>query len=67
MASPTEAFEGWVSTAKTQGGVLDASTFEELDKPAKADGAQTYAQVGEGLFDRISSGHRAAVPPQRGQ
>ena len=42
-------------------------TFEELVKPAKADGAQTYAQVSEGLFDRISSGHMAAVSPQRGQ
>ena len=77
MASPTcasiswrlepEDFEDWVSTTKTQGGVLDARTFEKLVKPAKADGAQTYAQVSEGLFDSISSGHMAAVPPQRGQ
>jgi hypothetical protein len=36
-------------------------------KPAKADGAQTYAQVSEGLFDRISSRSMAAVSPQRGQ
>jgi cytochrome o ubiquinol oxidase subunit 2 len=62
-----EGFEGWVATTKTQGGVLDAGTFEGLDKPAKADGVQTYAQVSEGLFDRISSGHMAAVSPQRGQ
>jgi cytochrome o ubiquinol oxidase subunit II len=62
-----EAFEGWVTTTKTQGGVLDGRTFEELVKPAKAEGVQTYAQVSEGLFDSISSGHMAAIPPQRGQ
>jgi cytochrome o ubiquinol oxidase subunit II len=67
VAMEPKAFEDWVSTMKTQGGVLDASTFAELVKPAKAEGAQTYAQVSEGLFDSISSGHRAAVPPQRGQ
>ena len=61
------AFNDWVSTTRTQGGVLDASTVAELVKPAKADGVQTYAQVSEGLFDRISSGHMAAVSPQRGQ
>jgi cytochrome o ubiquinol oxidase subunit 2 len=62
-----KAFEDWVTTTKTQGGVLDASIVEELEKPAKADGVQTYAQVSEGLFDRISSGHMAAAEPQRGQ
>jgi len=62
-----EAFKEWASTTKTQGGVLDTSTIAELVKPAKAEGAQTYAQVSEGLFDRISSGHMAAVSPQRGQ
>jgi cytochrome o ubiquinol oxidase subunit 2 len=65
----TEAgtFKDWVSTTKTQGGVLDANTFEELSKPARAEGAQTYAQVSEGLFDKISSGHMATVSAQRGQ
>jgi hypothetical protein len=62
-----KAFQNWVSTTKTQNGVLDASTFAELVKPAKAKEAQTYAQVSEGLFDSISSGHMAAVSPQRGQ
>jgi cytochrome o ubiquinol oxidase subunit 2 len=67
VSMASEAFKDWVSTTKTQGGVLDARTFEELVKPAKADGAQTFAQVSEGLFDSISSGHMAAVSPQRGQ
>jgi cytochrome o ubiquinol oxidase subunit 2 len=67
VAMQPKAFEDWISTTKTQGGVLDASTFAELVKPAKAEGAQTYAQVSEGLFDRISSGRIAALPPQRGQ
>jgi cytochrome o ubiquinol oxidase subunit 2 len=67
VATETKAFEDWVKTTKTQGGVLDAGTFGELVKPAKADGVQTFAQVSEGLFDRISSGHLAAVSPQRGQ
>jgi cytochrome o ubiquinol oxidase subunit II len=67
VSTEANAFKQWVNTAKTQGGVLDASAFEELVKPAKADGTKTYAQVSEGLFDRISSGHMAAVAPQRGQ
>jgi cytochrome o ubiquinol oxidase subunit 2 len=67
VSTEAEAFKSWVSATKTQGGVLDAGTFEELVKPAKADGAQTYAQVSEGLFDRISSRSMAAVSPQRGQ
>jgi cytochrome o ubiquinol oxidase subunit II len=67
VATNAEAFKDWINTAKTQGGLLDASTFEELNRPAKAGGAQTYAQVSEGLFDKISSGHMAAVSPQRGQ
>jgi cytochrome o ubiquinol oxidase subunit 2 len=62
-----KAFEDWVGTTKTQGGVLDVGTLEGLEKPAKAEGVQTYGQVSEGLFDRISSGHRAALPPSRGQ
>ncbi len=67
VSTEPEAFKDWVSATKTQGGVLDARTFEELVKPAKADGAQTYAQVTEGLFDSVSSGHMAAASPQRGQ
>src|SRR5258705_10149149 len=67
VSTEAEAFKDWVNTAKTQGGVLDARTFEELSRPAKADGTQTYGRGSEGLFDRISSGHMAAVSPQRGQ
>jgi cytochrome o ubiquinol oxidase subunit II len=67
VATEKEAFEAWVNTAKTQGGVLDANTLEDLLRPAKSEGVQTYAQVSEGLFDKISSGHTAAGPPQRGQ
>jgi cytochrome o ubiquinol oxidase subunit II len=67
VSTEAEAFKDWVNITKSQGGVLDASTFEELARPAKADGAQTYAQVSEGLFDKISSGHIAAGSPQRGK
>jgi cytochrome o ubiquinol oxidase subunit 2 len=67
VSSEAEAFKEWVNTTKTQGGVLDANTFEELSRPAKAEGVQTYAQVSEGLFDRISLRSMAAVSPQRGQ
>jgi len=67
VSTEAEAFKDWVNTTKTQGGVLDARTFEELAKPARADGVQTYAQVSQDLFDSISSGHMAAVSPQRGQ
>jgi cytochrome o ubiquinol oxidase subunit 2 len=67
VSTKAEDFKAWVNATKTQGGVLDARTFEELTRPAKADGAKTYAQVSEGLFDRISSRSMAAVSPQRGQ
>ena len=67
VSTEAEDFEAWVNSTKTQGGVLDAGAFEELEKPARADGAQTYARVSEGLFDRISSRSMAAVSPQRGQ
>ena len=67
VSTEAGAFKDWVNTTKSQGGVLDSSTFADLVKPAKADGAQTYSQVSEGLFDKISSANIAAVPPQRGQ
>jgi cytochrome o ubiquinol oxidase subunit 2 len=67
VSMEAEAFKGWVSATKAQGGALDARTFVELVKPAAVDGTRTYAQVSEGLFDRIGSGHAVAVPPQRGQ
>ena len=67
VSTEAEAFKDWVNTTKTQGGVLDAKTFEELSKPAKAERVQTYAQVSEGLFDGISLRSMAAVSPQRGQ
>ena len=67
VATEADAFNDWVNTTKAQGGVLDATTFEKLTMPAKAEGAPTYARVSEGLFERISSGHMAAVAPQPGQ
>jgi cytochrome o ubiquinol oxidase subunit II len=67
VSTEAQVFKDWVNTTKTQGGVLDSTTFEELVKPAKADGAQTFSQVSEGLFDKISLGSMAAVSPQRGQ
>jgi cytochrome o ubiquinol oxidase subunit II len=67
VSTEAEAFKDWVNTTKTQGGVLDTTTFEELVKPAKADGVQTYSQVSEGLFDKVSLRSKAAVSPQRGQ
>ena len=67
VSTEAEAFKDWVDTTKSQGGVLDARTFEELERPAKADGVQTYGQVSEGLFDGISLRSMAAVSPQRGR
>ena len=67
VSTEAEAFKDWVIKAKGQGGVLDASTFAVLSKPAKAEGVQTYAQVSEGLFDSISSGHMPAAAAQGGQ
>ena len=67
VSTEAGAFKAWVNTTKAQGGVLDADTFRVLVKPARADGAQTYAQVSEGLFDKVSSANIAAILPQRGQ
>jgi cytochrome o ubiquinol oxidase subunit 2 len=67
VSSDAQAFEKWVNAAKAQGGVLDASTFAELAKPAKADGTQTFARVSDGLFDKVSSANLSAVSPQLGQ
>jgi cytochrome o ubiquinol oxidase subunit II len=67
VSTEPEAFRDWVTAAKTQGGVLNSGTFEQLSRPAKAEGTQTYAQVSEGLFDKVSSGHLAPAAPQRGQ
>jgi cytochrome o ubiquinol oxidase subunit II len=67
VSTNTEDFKDWVATTKAQGGVLDANALEELSKPAKADGLRTFARVSEGLFDRISSGHMAAISPPRGK
>jgi cytochrome o ubiquinol oxidase subunit 2 len=67
VSTEPEAFKSWVETTKMQGGVLDPGAVKELERPAKADGTQTYGQVSEGLFDSISSRSMAAVSPQRGQ
>jgi cytochrome o ubiquinol oxidase subunit 2 len=67
VSTEAQAYEKWVNAAKAQGGVLDAKTFEELARPAKADGVQTYSQVSEGLFDRVSLRSMATASPQRGQ
>jgi cytochrome o ubiquinol oxidase subunit II len=66
LATDAETFDAWVAEIKVQGGVLDARAFEVLEKPAKAKGTQTFAQVTEALFDTISSGHKLADLPQRG-
>jgi cytochrome o ubiquinol oxidase subunit 2 len=66
VSTDEKAFKDWVNTTKAQGGILDTNTFERLSKPAWANGVKTYAQVSEGLFDRVSSSMGAASP-QRGQ
>jgi cytochrome o ubiquinol oxidase subunit II len=67
VAVDAEAFKNWVSATKTQGTVLDGDAFAELVKPGKAGTAQVFAEVTEGLFDRISMSHMTAVSPQREQ
>src|SRR5258706_13801530 len=56
VSTEAEAFKDWANTTMTHGGVLDASTCEELASPSKAIVSKTYARVSEGLFDTISSG-----------
>jgi cytochrome o ubiquinol oxidase subunit II len=61
-----ETFNAWVAEVKAQGGMLDAKAFGDLEKPARAKGAQTFAQVSDALFDAISSRHRLPDLQQRG-
>ncbi len=46
VSTEPETFQDWVAATKTQGGVLDAKTFEELDRPAKA-GRRADLRAGE--------------------
>ncbi|MDP9009864.1 MAG: ubiquinol oxidase subunit II [Pseudomonadota bacterium] len=62
-----DEFREWVAAAKAQGGLLDATAYTTLAKPAKAESPQTYAEVSEGLFDSISSGHPAVNSLPRGR
>jgi cytochrome o ubiquinol oxidase subunit II len=54
---PTDGFEAWVGAARARTGVLDARTFEQLARPARARGSATFADVSAGLFDAIAAGH----------
>jgi cytochrome o ubiquinol oxidase subunit 2 len=60
-------FKEWVTATKTEGGLLDATAYTNLAKPAKAEGPQTYAEVSEGLFESISTGHMADNSLPRGK
>jgi cytochrome o ubiquinol oxidase subunit 2 len=62
-----DEFREWVAATKTQGGLLDTSAYTNLAKPAKAESPQTYAEVSEGLFESISSGHLADNSLPRGK
>ncbi|MEJ0085233.1 MAG: ubiquinol oxidase subunit II [Pseudomonadota bacterium] len=53
-------FASWVEATKTRGGTLDAPAYAALALPAHAQGVTTFAVVDDGLFDRVSSGHRAS-------
>jgi cytochrome o ubiquinol oxidase subunit 2 len=65
ISTNADTFNAWVGEAKARGGALDKKSFEELAKPAKASGPQTYAPVSGSLFDSISSGHKTSDLPQR--
>jgi cytochrome o ubiquinol oxidase subunit II len=60
-----DEFRSWVNTTKTQGGILDAGTFADLARPARAEKPAIYGEVAEGLFESIVTGHMSASPPQR--
>ena len=66
LSTNAETFKAWVTDIKARGGVLDAKKFENLEKPAKAEGTQTFAQVSNALFEAISSGQKLHELLQRG-
>jgi cytochrome o ubiquinol oxidase subunit 2 len=60
VAEPSDRFEAWVRTAKTQGGALDPAAYAALAHPSRAVEPTTYAEVTAGLFDAVSGGHADA-------
>src|ERR1700729_1290801 len=51
-----DGFAAWIAHAHGQGGVLDASTFEELARPTRAGGELTYGSVSEDPFKSVADG-----------
>ncbi|WFR95298.1 ubiquinol oxidase subunit II [Rhizobium tumorigenes] len=47
------AFDQWVQKAKSQGKVLDTTSYAELAKPSIKDPVQYFSSVGDGLYNSI--------------
>jgi len=60
VAVNADEFDKWVAGTQRAGGVLDATAFSNLARPARAAGSATFASVSQGLFDDVVSGHIAA-------
>jgi cytochrome o ubiquinol oxidase subunit 2 len=56
VAIPAAEFADWIRATKAGGAVLDQNAFDELARPARAQGVSTYAHVANGLFDRVARG-----------
>jgi cytochrome o ubiquinol oxidase subunit 2 len=50
-------FQGWVTAARANGGMLDGPAFMALARPSHAKAIVTYAAVSPGLFAAIASNH----------
>jgi cytochrome o ubiquinol oxidase subunit II len=55
-AVPTEEFQAWVSEVRAKTGVLDGPAYTQLERPSRATGTATYADVSAGLFEAIVAG-----------
>jgi cytochrome o ubiquinol oxidase subunit II len=52
-AVPSDQFAAWIETAKTQGGILDATAYDALVLSSKAVAPTTFARVAPALFETI--------------
>ena len=64
IATTRADFEAWLASVRQAGKTLDANSFADLSKPARARGVTTFGAVSMGLFDSIASGHTPTAAAQ---
>jgi cytochrome o ubiquinol oxidase subunit 2 len=52
-----DGYSTWVAQTRSQGGVLDGPTFNELLRPTRGAGELAYGSVPEDPFESVANGH----------